>query len=77
MINRLVINGDHEHTRGYVKGKLRFKLGEPISFKKLQQGISNLTATGNFNTNRYKLVANGSGEDLILRLDETVNTSSL
>jgi NTE family protein len=77
MVNRLVINGDHEHTRGYIKGKLRFKLGEPITFKKLQQGINNLTATGNFNTNRYKLVANGSGEDLILRLDETVNTSSL
>ncbi|MFX0556279.1 patatin-like phospholipase family protein [Maribacter sp. CXY002] len=77
MINRLIINGDHEHTRGYIKGKLRFKLGEPIAFKKLQQGISNLTATGNFNTNRYKLVSNGAGEDLILRLDETTNKSFL
>ncbi|WP_338039129.1 hypothetical protein [Maribacter litopenaei] len=61
--------------RGYVKGKLRFNLADPISFKKLQQGISNLTATGNFTTNRYKLVSNENGEDLILRLDETPNTS--
>lgn len=77
MINRLLIEGNTEHTRGYVKGKLRFKLGEQITFKKLQQGIGNLSATGNFNTNRYKLVSNGLGEDLILRLDETANTSLL
>lgn len=74
-VNRLIINGNNQHTRGYVKGKLRFNLAEPITFKKLQQGISNLTATGNFTTNRYKLVSNGTGEDLILRLDETPNTS--
>ncbi|MGB3151437.1 MAG: patatin-like phospholipase family protein [Maribacter sp.] len=77
MINRLVITGDNKHTRGYVKGKLRFKLGEPITFKKLQQGISNLSATGNYNTNRYKLISNGLGEDLILRLNESANTSFL
>lgn len=75
IINRLIINGNNQHTRGFVKGKLRFNLAEPISFKKLQQGISNLTATGNFTTNRYKLVSNDNGEDLILRLDETPNTS--
>ena len=77
MINRLILEGDDIHTRGYVKGKLRFKLGAPITFKKLQQGISNLSATGNFKTNRYKLISNGLGEDLIMRLDETANTSLL
>lgn len=77
MLNRLVIKGNNKHSRGYVKGKLRFKLGEPITFKKLQQGISNLSATGNFNTNRYKLISNGLGEDLILRLDEKANSTLL
>ncbi len=74
-INRLMIAGNNEHTRGYVKGKLRFKLGEPTTFKKLQQGISNLGATGNFESNRYKLVSNDIGEDLILHLDESANTA--
>lgn len=74
-INRLTVEGNNNHTRGYVKGKLRFKLGDPISFQKLQQGISNLSATGNFDSNRYKLVSNGMGEDLILRLDESANTA--
>lgn len=77
MINRLMITGDDNHTRGYVKGKLRFKLGEKVTFKKLQQGISNLSATGNFSTNRYKLVSNGLGEDLILRLEESPNKTFL
>ncbi|MEP3208931.1 MAG: patatin-like phospholipase family protein [Maribacter sp.] len=71
IINRLVLSGDNaNYSRGYVKGKLRFELGKEITFKKLQQGISNLSATGNFQTIRYQLLSNGLGEDLVLRLDE-------
>ncbi len=72
MVNRLLITGDADnYTRGYVKGKLRFDLGKKITFEKLQQGISNLSATGNFKTIRYKLNHNEIGEDLSLRLTET------
>jgi NTE family protein len=74
-INRLIIAGNNKHTRGYIKGKLRFKLGVPITFEKLQQGISNLSATGNFESSRYKLLSNGLGEDLILGLDKSENTA--
>ena len=54
-INRLILQGNSSYSRGYVKGKLRFDLSEKISFNKLRQGISNLSATGNFNTIRYTL----------------------
>ena len=78
IVNRLLIDGNTVHTRGYVKGKLRFNLDEPTNFKKLQQGISNLSATGNFRTIKYKLLDNiNGGEDLILPLDEIKNTSFL
>ncbi|MGC1515021.1 MAG: patatin-like phospholipase family protein [Maribacter sp.] len=78
LINRLLFDGNTPYTRGYVKGKLRFDLDEPITFKKLQQGIGNLSATGNFKTIRYKLLNNTEdGEDLILPLDETPNASFL
>jgi NTE family protein len=70
LINRLMIQGNSSYSRGYVKGKLRFDLDERISFEKLRQGISNLSATGNFNTIRYELVSNGIGEDLVLKLRE-------
>ena len=70
VVNRLILRGNNNYTRGYVKGKLRFNLGEPTTFKKLQQGISNLSATGNFQTIRYELVSNELGVDLILNLKE-------
>ncbi len=73
MINRLILRGNNNYTRGYVKGKLRFNLAERITFGKLQQGISNLAATGNFKTIRYELVSNGLGEDLVLKLRENPN----
>ena len=78
LITRLIIRGDNErYTRGYVKGKLRFKLGYGTTFEKLQQGISNLAATGNFETIRYELLSDGDSEDLILKLDETQNKTFL
>ena len=70
IISRLIIDGSNNYSRGYVKGKLRFPMGKEITFLDLQKGILNLSATGNFHTNRYKLLENGIGEDLILNLEE-------
>lgn len=69
-INRLVIQGNNNYSRGYVKGKLRFDLAESIAFDELRQGIGNLAATGNFKTIRYQLTSNGLGQDLVLMLRE-------
>ena len=71
VVNRLILEGNDNYTRGYVKGKLRFSLAEPIAYSDLTQGIGNLAATGNFNTIRYKLRSKGLGEDLILKLAES------
>ena len=78
IINRLVIvDSINNYSRGYVKGKLRFDLGKKITFEKLQQGINNLSATGNFKTIQYELVHNGLGEDLKLSLIENPNRTFL
>ena len=69
-INRMIIKGNDQYTRGYIKGKLRFNLAEKIAFDDLKQGINNLSATGNFRAIRYNLVSNGLGTDLILKLKE-------
>ncbi|MGW9684331.1 patatin-like phospholipase family protein [Flagellimonas sp. 2504JD1-5] len=69
-INRLIIRGNDQYTRGYIKGKLRFNLAEKIPFEKLKQGINNLSATGNFKAIRYELISNGLGTDLVLKLKE-------
>ncbi|MGI9551245.1 MAG: patatin-like phospholipase family protein [Aurantibacter sp.] len=70
IVKQLVLKGNENYTRGYVKGKLRFDLNEKITFKKLQQGINNLSATDNFKTIRYEMLSNGEGVDLVLDLRE-------
>ncbi|WP_337251763.1 patatin-like phospholipase family protein [Maribacter halichondriae] len=62
IVKQLVLKGNENYTRGYVKGKLRFDLDKKITFEKLQQGISNLSATGNFKTIRYELLSNKDKE---------------
>ncbi len=70
VINRLMVKGDSRYSRGYIKGKLRIDLGKKTSFEKLEQGINNLAATGNFKALRYELASNGLGTDLILKLKD-------
>ena len=77
MVNRLVLKGNSNFSRGYIKGKLRINLNENVSFTKLQQGINNLVATGNFRTIRYELTSNGLGQDLIMTLSESTDKTYL
>ncbi|WP_158974730.1 patatin-like phospholipase family protein [Cellulophaga sp. L1A9] len=70
-LNNLIINGSDNYSRGFVKGKLRFPLDNNVAFDKLQQGIGNLSATGNFKTIRYRLEPNGKKTDLVLDLRES------
>lgn len=72
-IIQMILEGNDDFTRAYIKGKLRFELDEKITFEKLQQGIGNLAATGNFRVIRYRLVEDGSETDLILNLRENPN----
>lgn len=69
-ISRLHIQGNNQYTRGYIKGKLRLKLGEKTTFDRLHQGINNLYATGNFKAIRYTLATGESGTDLGLKIKE-------
>ncbi len=73
IVKQLILKGNENYTRGYVKGKLRFDLDKKITFEKLQQGISNLSATDNFKTIRYELLSNDDGVDLVLDLNENPN----
>ncbi len=72
-IDHLILRGNKNYTRGYIKGKLRFPLAEKVSFEKLEQGINNLSATGNFQAIRYKLVTTDGDVDMILDLKENNN----
>jgi NTE family protein len=70
MINELTIQGNYNYSRAYIRGKLRFNVDDNITFEKLQQGINNLSATGNFRSIKYELLNNGEGVELLLNVKE-------
>ncbi len=74
VINRLDIEGNENYSRAYLRGKLRFKTPNKISFETLQQGIGNLAATNNFEGIRYKILHYQGGERMQLSLRERENT---
>ena len=77
LITDLILAGNENYSRGYVKGKLRFDLDQKISYSKLKQGVGNLAATGNFNSVRYKLFSNNTGDELEVVLRESPDKTLL
>ncbi|MEA1786559.1 patatin-like phospholipase family protein [Arenibacter sp. GZD96] len=69
-INQLIIKGNSNYSRGYIKGKIRLNLDKKTTFEKLEQGIGNLSGTGNFQAIRYRLISSEEGVDLVLDLKE-------
>lgn len=69
-LNRLILQGNEQYTGRYIKGKLRIKWGEKISFHSLKRGINNLYATGNFKSIRYQFRSGAVGTDLVLIVKE-------
>lgn len=70
LVNELTIQGNYNYSRAYIRGKLRFNVDDKITFDKLQQGINNLSATGNFRAIKYELLNNGEGVELLLNVKE-------
>ncbi|MGL5111630.1 MAG: patatin-like phospholipase family protein [Flavobacterium sp.] len=69
-INSIEVNPLKNFTAAYVKGKLRFKPGNVITYDKLQNGINTVNGTQNFNAIKYTLQSEGAGEKLVLDLKE-------
>lgn len=77
LITDLILSGNKNYSRGYVKGKLRFDLDEKIPFEKLKQGVGNLAATNNFVSVRYKLLPSRQGDALEVVLRESPDKTLL
>ncbi|NAS31185.1 patatin [Flavobacteriaceae bacterium R38] len=76
-IKKLTLAGNEKYTRGYIKGKLRLKLDEEITYAKFDQRINNLAATNNFEGIRYRLLPYEDGQELSVKLREKPNTTYL
>lgn len=76
-INGIYLNGNVNYTRSFIKGKLKFKNEEKISYKDFVEGMNGLVATDNFKNIEYQLrdTPEKTGYDLVINLEESnVNT---
>lgn len=55
-IKDVVIQGNKNYTDAYVLGKLKLKTPAEISYKEFNEGVNNLSATGNYAGIDYKFV---------------------
>ena len=74
-INDISITGLEKYTASYVRGKLRFRRGETISFDDFGKGVNNLVATNNFDSFLYEFLPAGQGYNFIAKVTEAKNTT--
>lgn len=73
LVHSLVISGNERYTRAYIKGKLKLQTPSITTYEKLNEGINNLSATGNFDRVSHKLIDTKDGKHLILNVKESDN----
>lgn len=61
-IESVEISGNVNYTRAYVLGKLKLRVPDMISYVRLNEGINNLSATGNFQDINYRMVETAEGK---------------
>ncbi|MFL1894607.1 patatin-like phospholipase family protein [Aquimarina sp. 2-A2] len=72
-INSLLVSGNTRYTRSYVKGKLKMKIPLTTTYQRLNEGINNLSATGNFDRVSHRLIDNETGKGLLVNVKESKN----
>lgn len=60
-ITAVEIEGNESYTRSYILGKLKLKTPAQITYKTFNQGVNNLSATGNFADINYRLIEDKEG----------------
>lgn len=76
-ISDVRIEGNTSYPRSYILGKLKLQYPAEITYKDLNVGINNLSATRNFNRINYRLVPLHEGYVLVMQLEENPNKTLL
>ncbi len=77
VLTSLAISGNTRYTRAYIRGKLKLKLPSVTTYERLNEGINNLSATGNFDRVSHRLVDHEDGNELVVNVKESENKMSL
>ncbi len=76
-LNNITIIGNKNYTNEYILGKLKLVKSSTTSYKKFNEGIDNLSATGNFKSIQYKFLKKEGGLELEFNLKEEEESSYL
>lgn len=76
-VNRITITGNQNYPRSYIRGKLKIEPDEKVSYKDLNEGLNNLSATGNFDRITYSIKNENDIKNLILNVEENENKTLL
>ncbi len=76
-LRKIKIIGNKNYTNEYVLGKLKLNESTSTSYKKFNEGIDNLSATGNFKSVQYKFLKKEGGLELEFNLKEEEESSYL
>jgi NTE family protein len=77
VISTIEINGNNNHTRAYVLGKLKIKEGDSISRLNFSKSINYLSSTDNFQIIDYNFIDEGSDKKLILNVKESSQNATV
>ena len=69
-IDGIDIKGNKSFPRNYIRGKLRIEPKEIIAYKDLNNGLNNLSATGNFNRVTYDIKTQNNAQNLVVEVEE-------
>lgn len=77
-IEKVQIEGADRYTRSYVLGKLKLKTQEVVTYAQFNEGLNNLSATGNYDTIEYYFTENENGNyNVMFTLTESDNLLQL
>lgn len=76
-IDDIQIIGNNTFPRNYIRGKLKVETGQNIAYKDLNNGLNNLSATGNFNRVTYDIKKKDGIQKLTVKVEESKNKTFL
>ncbi|QTY28011.1 patatin-like phospholipase family protein [Flavobacterium sp. CS20] len=72
-IDGIQIIGNKTFPRNYIRGKLQIETQQKIAYDDLNNGLNNLSATGNFNRVTYNIESDNNNQNLIIKVEENEN----
>lgn len=76
-VDEIQIQGNVDHTRAYVLGKLKLQVGDSLNYKELATKVSYLSSTDNFKMIDFKFVKSIKSNTVVLNIQESALKTTL